>query len=57
MRIHVTVNGIRAEVDASKAPTLLDFIRDDLKLTGTKESHPARCACTVLVEGRASTPA
>jgi aerobic carbon-monoxide dehydrogenase small subunit len=54
IRIHITVN--RAERDLEVAPnaTLLDFVRDDLHLTGTKECCDlGECgACTVLVDGR-----
>jgi len=55
IRIRVTVNGIGREVDIAESTTLLDFIRDELHLTGTKECcDVGECgACTVLVEGRA----
>jgi len=55
VRIHLTVNGIEREVDVAEGSTLLDFVRDDLHLTGTKECcDVGECgACTVLVEGRA----
>ena len=55
MRIQVTVNGIAREADVAESTTLLDFVRDDLHLTGTKECcNVGECgACTLLVEGRA----
>jgi carbon-monoxide dehydrogenase small subunit len=53
--IHLTVNGIARDVEVGASTTLLDFIRDDLHLTGTKECCDlGECgACTLLVDGRA----
>jgi carbon-monoxide dehydrogenase small subunit len=53
--IHLTVNGIERDVEVGESTTLLDFIRDDLHLTGTKECCDlGECgACTVLVDGLA----
>ena len=55
MRIHVTVNGSEHDVETEANMTLLDFLRDGLRLTGTKECCAVgECgACTVLVDGRA----
>jgi carbon-monoxide dehydrogenase small subunit len=54
VRIHVTVNGADRDVDVAPNTTLLDFLRDDLQLTGTKECCDlGECgACTVLIDGR-----
>lgn len=52
--VNMLVNGraVRAEVPATR--TLLEFIREDLGLTGTKEGcGKGECgACTVLLDGR-----
>ena len=53
-RIHVTVNGLARDVDVLPHHTLLEALRDDLTLTGTKECClVGECgACSVLVDGR-----
>ncbi len=47
------VNGVAAETDAPGMRRLLDVLREDLGLTGTKEGcGEGECgACTVLVDG------
>lgn len=49
----ITVNGTVHVTDASPTTRLLDFLRDELGLTGTKEGcGGGECgACTVLVDG------
>jgi carbon-monoxide dehydrogenase small subunit len=51
----LTINGERHEVLTEPYRTLLDVLRVDLGLTGTKENClEAECGvCTVLLEGRA----
>ena len=53
--IELTINGRRRRIDVAVNHTLLDAIRDDLELSGTKECcQIGECgACTVLVNGRA----
>ncbi len=54
--IRLTVNGILRKVDADDGRVLLDLLRQDLSLTGTKQScdRKGQCgACTVLVNGKA----
>jgi carbon-monoxide dehydrogenase small subunit len=52
--IEVTVNGSRRAVAVAPHHTLLEVLRDDLALTGTKECClVGECgACTVIVDGR-----
>jgi aldehyde oxidoreductase len=54
-RISFEVNGTPAAVDVDPARPLLDVLRSELRLTGTKQGcdHEGECgACTVLLDGR-----
>lgn len=50
----LTVNGVRRTLTVEPWVTLLDLLREQLKLTGTKKGcDQGQCgACTVLVDGR-----
>jgi carbon-monoxide dehydrogenase small subunit len=54
LSIEMTVNGRRRSVEVAAHHTLLDVLRDDLGLTGTKECClVGECgACTVRLDGR-----
>jgi carbon-monoxide dehydrogenase small subunit len=53
--IAVTVNGVRHEAEVEPRTLLVDFIRDDLALTGTKIGcDTSVCgSCTIHLDGRA----
>ncbi|MCK5828294.1 (2Fe-2S)-binding protein [Candidatus Bipolaricaulota bacterium] len=55
MKIDCIINGQRVERDIEPDMRLLDFIRETLHLTGTKEGcGEGECgACTVLMDGKA----
>ena len=55
MTITLTVNGTVRTIDVQTHHTLLEVLRDQLNLTGTKECcAEGECgACTVLLNGRA----
>src|SRR5271157_748918 len=55
-KITLKVNGIPRQVMASPEMVLIDLLREDLHLTGTKQScdRKGQCgACTVIVNGKA----
>jgi aerobic carbon-monoxide dehydrogenase small subunit len=55
MRLSFEVNGVRRELDVDPAARLIDVLRIELGLTGTKEGcGEGECgACTVLLDDRA----
>lgn len=55
MKIRLTVNGKPFEREVDAETRLLDLLREELHLTGTKEGcGEGECgACTVLIDGRA----
>ena len=54
IRIAVTVNGSKVERSVEPRTLLVDFLRDELRLTGTHVGcDTSHCgACTVLLDGR-----
>jgi len=55
-RVNLTINGVQRHMNASPDMVLLDYLRRDLGLTGTKQScdRKGQCgACTVIVNGKA----
>ena len=55
MKISFTLNGKPCQVEVKPHQRLLDMLRDDLRLTGTKEGcGEGECgACTVIIDGEA----
>jgi len=51
--VQVTVNGVEREGFVEPRRTLVDFIREDLELTGTHVGceHGVCGACTILLDG------
>lgn len=54
VRVHLKVNGLAYETEVEPRRTLLELIREDLELLGTKEGCGlGECGtCTVLLDGR-----
>lgn len=52
--LNLTVNGVKREVKAYPMQRLLDVLREELQLTGTKEGcGEGECgACSVILEGK-----
>jgi len=56
-KVTLTVNGVKRKVEAGPDLVLLDLLREQLGLTGTKQScdRKGQCgACTVIVDGKAT---
>ncbi len=54
-KLELTVNGQRRALEVKANQTLLEVLRDDLALTGTKRGCDAGAcgACTVIIDGQA----
>jgi aerobic-type carbon monoxide dehydrogenase small subunit (CoxS/CutS family) len=56
LRVRLTVNGAAVEREVEARRSLVDFLREDLALTGTHVGceHGVCGACTVLIDGRSA---
>ncbi|MHA2225387.1 MAG: (2Fe-2S)-binding protein [Candidatus Hodarchaeales archaeon] len=54
MNVEITINGVKYEKDVSPAQRLLDFLRDELGLKGTKKGcDQGECgACSIILNGK-----
>ena len=54
IKVYINVNGVNYDKDIDPSLRLIDFLREELKLKGTKEGcGEGECgACTVIVEGK-----
>ena len=54
VKVHLKVNGLAYETEVEPRRTLLELIREDLELMGTKEGCGlGECGtCTVLLDGK-----
>ena len=54
IKVSINVNGVNYDKDIDPSLRLIDFLREELKLKGTKEGcGEGECgACTVIVEGK-----
>jgi xanthine dehydrogenase YagT iron-sulfur-binding subunit len=52
--LHITINGKQQQLQVDTRTTLLDLLRENLQMTGTKKGcdHGQCGACTVIVDGR-----
>jgi len=55
MNIAITINGVETVVDADGSESLLNVLRDDLDMPGTKDAcEQGECgSCTVILDGEA----
>jgi carbon-monoxide dehydrogenase small subunit len=55
MNITITINGVETDVDVDGSESLLNVLRDDLDLPGTKDAcEQGECgSCTVILDGEA----
>jgi len=55
VKVSLTVNGKPASAEVEERTLLVNFIRDNLRLTGTTSAAtpPSAAACTIHMNGRA----